>query len=520
MPAPQGTRFAEHRGGQASGPVSAPLRRCPSCGEQYPLDFVVCPKDATTLELPDLGDDPLIGEVLAGTFCITGLIGEGGMGRVYEAEHVRLPKRFAIKVMLEELVKHPDALSRFEREAQAVARVTSEHVIEVVDLVRLKDSRPCLVTELLEGQELGELLEEKGKMPIATAITIARQVCRGLAAAHAVGIIHRDLKPSNLFLVHRTDGKPFVKVLDFGVAKLSDGAQLTRTGMVVGTPAYMSPEQARGDKSVDERADVYSLGAVLYHMLTGSPPFIGDEPGVVLTRVLTEDPQRLKDLERSIPDDIEHLVQRAMARTPEGRPRTIVDFERDLAAFDKSGDAPSGRAAMPTAHTIGTRDTVLESAASPREMSSPSVGARFGRYSAMAIAVCWAGLNFALVLAGGAAALRMFSGRGRIGDMELVLLFVVAGIVAVLALASAGRALSSRWRSAPAVDRLAGVFAAAAVSLLALAGFITVALSDYALLGPPPNGDVMQYVEIGTFAGPLMFAFLVFFWGIRRAGKS
>src|SRR5450432_2403469 len=127
MASPVGTRFRESGGAPASG-VSGPSRRCPSCGEQYPLDFVVCPKDASALERPELGDDPLFGEVLAGAFCITGVLGEGGMVRVYSAEHVRLPKRFAIKVMQEELVKHPDALARFEREAQAMARVSSEHV--------------------------------------------------------------------------------------------------------------------------------------------------------------------------------------------------------------------------------------------------------------------------------------------------------------------------------------------------------------------------------------------------------
>src|SRR6185312_10434268 len=145
-------------------------RRCPTCGARYPLDYKVCPKDATSLE-EAAGDDPLIGEVLAGSFLITGTLGEGGMGRVYEAEHVRLPKRFAIKVMLEQLASHPDAVARFEREAQAVAKIASPHVVEVVDVVRVQ-GRPCMVSELLQGEELADVLDRVGKLPLARAIAI------------------------------------------------------------------------------------------------------------------------------------------------------------------------------------------------------------------------------------------------------------------------------------------------------------------------------------------------------------
>jgi Protein kinase domain len=156
------------------GQKGPPSRRCSTCGASYPVDFLVCPKDATSLEVKADGDaDPLIGEVLAGSFCVTGVLGSGGMGRVYEAEHVRLPRRFAVKVMHGELAGHVEAMARFEREAQAVAQVVSEHVVEVVDVVRSRDGRPCIVTELLQGEELGALLDRSGKLPLPTTIKFA-----------------------------------------------------------------------------------------------------------------------------------------------------------------------------------------------------------------------------------------------------------------------------------------------------------------------------------------------------------
>ena len=194
----------------------APLvRQCPTCNRSYPADFLVCPKDATALSREGSAEyDPLIGDVLAGTFRVTKVLGAGGMGRVYEAEHVRLPRRLAVKVMHESLMQVPEAMGRFEREAQAVARIESEHVLEVVDVIRTREGQPCLVAELLEGEDLASVLERMGKVPISSAITVCRQVCRGLAAAHAAGVIHRDLKPSNLFLVWRPDKSILIKILD------------------------------------------------------------------------------------------------------------------------------------------------------------------------------------------------------------------------------------------------------------------------------------------------------------------
>ncbi|MCK6491750.1 MAG: serine/threonine protein kinase, partial [Planctomycetes bacterium] len=203
------------------------------------------------------------------------------MGRVYVAQHLRIPRRFAVKIMHDQLAAHAEAVARFEREAQAVARITNDHVIDIVDVVRVQ-GRAALITELLEGEELGLYLDRAGKLPLPQAIAICRQVCRGLAAAHAVKVVHRDLKPSNLFVMTRDDGSLHVKILDFGVAKLVDGTELTGSGMLLGTPAFMAPEQALGARDVDHRADIYALGAVLYQSLTGQLPFPDDDPARTL----------------------------------------------------------------------------------------------------------------------------------------------------------------------------------------------------------------------------------------------
>lgn len=325
------------RAGGRAGDTNA--KRCTRCGASYPFDFKVCPKDGVPLQVAvgpqseDAEDDPLIGEVLAGAYCILGPLGEGGMGRVYEAEHVRLPRKFAVKVVAPELARNAEALGRMEREAQAASRVLHPNVLDVVDVVRVHDGRPCMVTELLQGEELGLMLDRVNKLPLLQAIDICKQTCRGLSAAHAQGIVHRDLKPANLFLCHREGEPSVVKILDFGVAKMMDGAQLTRFGTVVGTPTYMAPEQARGAPDVDARADVYGVGAVLYHLVAGQPPFDDDEPARILSRVVMDNPRPMRQIDPSIPPAIEAIVARAMAKRPEERTPTVKALETELSTL-------------------------------------------------------------------------------------------------------------------------------------------------------------------------------------------
>src|SRR5688572_6680844 len=267
--APQGSAplIAPARGSQASfsDALSEGMpnsRRCPTCDRRFPAAFKVCPHDATPLEDAPDDEDPMIGAVLGGSYEVIRMVGEGGMGRVYEARHQRLPsKRFAVKMLHPDLARQPEVMTRFQREAEASSVLTHPNVVEVFDVSSSSDGRPYIVAELLQGEEMGNHLERVHKMPVTAAAHVVRQICAALGAAHAAGIVHRDVKPENVFL--SGDGTQ-VKVLDFGISKVGDNKDgLTKTGTVMGTPDYMAPEQARGDK-VDARADIYAAGAILY----------------------------------------------------------------------------------------------------------------------------------------------------------------------------------------------------------------------------------------------------------------
>jgi len=314
---------------------------CPNCNNRYPKEFRVCPQDATILD-DATENDPLIGAVLGGNYQVVRLIGEGGMGRVYQARHTRLTgKQFAIKLLHDEIVHQPDMLARFEREAQSAATIGHPNVVEVVDVCRLEDGRPFIVTEFLEGEELGALLDRVGKLSPESAIRITRQICRALMAAHARGIIHRDMKPENVFLVGDLSA-PRVKIIDFGISKQSDdSAKLTRTGMVMGTPAFMAPEQARGEH-VDQQADVYAVGGILYRCVTGHKPYEGEDGAMVLTQVLTEEPRRPRAVDPSVPGELELVIERAMARNCADRLANMAELEAELAAIDSSPGSVDG----------------------------------------------------------------------------------------------------------------------------------------------------------------------------------
>lgn len=313
-------------------------RECPGCGARYPGNYIVCPLDATPLEEVETGADPLIGKVLGECYEIVRVIGYGGMATVYEARHTRLPaKRYAIKLLLPEFAVKPELVIRFAREAETASRIEHENVVDVYDVHRTDEGTPYIVCEYLEGKELGDLLHEAGRLPPAIVVGIACQICEGLRAAHEAGVVHRDVKPENVFLVGDPPD-PQAKLLDFGISKVAetDGeGKLTRTGLVMGTPSYMPPEQARGAK-VDHRTDIYGVGAILYRALTGRLPFDGDDPTAVLAAVLTKEPERPRAVEPSVPEGLELIIERAMAKEPDERYPTMEALREDLKKWAQS----------------------------------------------------------------------------------------------------------------------------------------------------------------------------------------
>ncbi|MEO8705469.1 MAG: protein kinase [Kofleriaceae bacterium] len=300
-------------------------------------------------------DDALIGFVLADKYRIVRQIGRGGMGVVYEAQHIQLGKRVAIKLMLEKYQDDTEAIARFQREAVAASRIGNPHIIDVSDVGVGHDGRSFVVMELLNGLPLSQVREMTGPMPPWRAVSIMRQVLRAVGAAHAKGIIHRDLKPDNIFLIGQDDQHDFVKLLDFGISKVLDldeqiaFTKLTHTGVVMGTPLYMAPEQAQG-LPVGAGADIYACGAILYELLSGRPPFEGQTYAVLVAKLLTAEPDHLASLRPGLPLALVNAVHRALAKEPQDRFATAELFaaslpgERTPSQIELAGTLDSGLA--------------------------------------------------------------------------------------------------------------------------------------------------------------------------------
>jgi len=265
------------------------------------------------------------------------LIGEGGMGVVYLAEHPGIGRRAAVKVLRTGLTDNPEIARRLFNEARAANAIRHPGIVEVFDCGTLPSGDSYIVMELLEGENLAARLRQVGKLPIADARRIAAQTAAALAAAHAAGIVHRDLKPDNLYLVadDRDTSGEMVKVLDFGIAKLAqDGSGpasvRTRTGSVMGTPAYMSPEQCRGTRDIDHRTDIYALGVILFEMVCGRPPFVSDGFGEMIHFHLNEPPPAPRTINPAVPEDLERLILWCLAKDPAARIQTMTDVHAFL----------------------------------------------------------------------------------------------------------------------------------------------------------------------------------------------
>ena len=276
------------------------------------------------------------GAMLAGKYRIERVIGQGGMGVVVQAHHLSLDEKVAIKLLLPGALGNPSAVERFAREARAASKIKSEHVARVIDVGELDTGSPYMVMEYLEGRDLSSLLTERGAIAVDLAVLYVLQACEALAEAHSLGIVHRDIKPANLFLANRPSGPPAIKVLDFGISKSTlstEHANLTKTTAVMGSPLYMSPEQMQSSKNVDARSDIWSLGIVLYELVTGQVPFQADTLPELVLAVVQREPPALETMQSNLPADFSAVVRRCLAKDPSVRYASVGELAADLARF-------------------------------------------------------------------------------------------------------------------------------------------------------------------------------------------
>ncbi|MGH7608198.1 MAG: serine/threonine-protein kinase, partial [Gemmatimonadales bacterium] len=328
------------------------MKTCPVCSTAYADDVKFCPNDGQTLRSAAPASD-LVGQVVADRYHVLKKLGEGGMGQVYLAEHVKMGRRSAIKVMNPAMVHDPDAVARFNREAANASRINHPNVCAIYDFGETPppDNLIYLAMEYIEGEPLTDLLEREGALPVARATQVFLQTADALQAAHDLGIVHRDLKPDNIMLTRRKDGGSAVKVVDFGIAKAVGGDQsgqkVTKTGLVVGTPEFMSPEQLSGD-AVDGRSDLYALALVFFRMLTGKLPFEATTVQETMVKRLTDEPVTLAmarpDL--AFPPGLQPVLDTALARSPLERYQSVAKFASDVGTVTGAG-ARRATAAVP-----------------------------------------------------------------------------------------------------------------------------------------------------------------------------
>ena len=298
-----------------------------------------------------------VGDVLAGKYRVDKILGIGGMGMVVAATHLELDQRVALKFMLPGSIESSESSARFLREARAAGRLNSDHVCRVMDVGRFDTGVPYIVMEYLQGENLAELLRRRGPLRVSEAVDFILQGIEGLAEAHAHGIIHRDLKPDNLFLHKRNDGGSLVKVLDFGISKLSSGGNSTKTGDIMGSPAYMAPEQMESTRSVDHRADVWSLGVVLYQLVVGKAPFTGDTLPLLCLHVVNDAPKPMSAIRGDLPEAFEAVVMKCLEKEPGERYADVGLLAKALAPFGPK-NATTSASRIEIVLTRSRRDSV------------------------------------------------------------------------------------------------------------------------------------------------------------------
>jgi serine/threonine protein kinase len=385
-----------------------------------------------------------LGSVVNGKYRLSRLLGDGGMGSVYEAQHAVLGTRVAIKVLHPDLARRGGLVERFLQEARVAAQIRNPHVVQVTDVDRTSDGQAYIVMELLEGEALSSVLERQPKLPIMTACDYMLQVLSALDAAHALGVIHRDLKPENVFLTFAA-GKPVMKLIDFGIAKArrldQEQKSLTVAGVVMGTAEYMAPEQARSADKVDARADLYAAGVILYEMIAGCRPVSGDDARVIALKVEQGDVVPLVRAAPEVPRDIAGLVHRAMAARPELRFASATEMRLALEKARRQGTAAPGgddrrgaTAAQPAAwekhSTLGMQPGPAHPPNAREQQVTPAVQTIRAPPIATALApAAYAGAAVPLASPGGDAKPR---GHGRIVAMVALPVLLGASVVALL----------------------------------------------------------------------------------------
>ena len=317
------------------------------------------------------------GDLLAGKYRFERVLGRGGMGVVVAAFHVQLAQPVAMKFLLREACAHPEAVSRFLREARAAVRIQSEHVARVLDVGELEPGVPYIVMEYLRGSDLGEVVSASGALQVSDAVDYVLQACEAIAEAHALGIVHRDLKPANLFLTRRPDGSGFVKVIDFGISKatqegggLGESANMTSTTAMLGSPRYMSPEQIRSTKNVDHRTDIWALGVVLFEILTARPVYLAETLSGLIAMIGADPPPLLRSVRSHAPVALERVIARCLEKDPARRFAHVGELAMALAQI---GDQ---RAKASAERTVGILRAagLLDAPAGARTWPAPGAG--------------------------------------------------------------------------------------------------------------------------------------------------
>ncbi len=349
-------------------------------------------------ELPGEKDE-LVGSTIDARYEVEKVLGEGGMGLVYKARHVVLDKPLALKVLRPDVSRDQEIITRFQQEARSASAIGNQHIIDITDFGTLSNGSTYFIMEFLDGTDLTGAIEEGGTIDAVRTVHIAKQLCQALGAAHDAGIVHRDLKPDNIYLIRRGGDSNFVKVLDFGIAKVGgSSSKLTRAGQVFGTPHYMSPEQCAGS-GVDHRTDVYALGIIMYEMTTGDVPFDADNLMGILTKHLYEEPVRPRETNPSIPEELELVILKAIAKQADARYQSMYELFEDLERLEQG----IGTMARETTSSFLLQDSTAEPVApAPTDAYVPqSSGSKTGMIAAIVVLLLAIGGGAAFLLSQG-----------------------------------------------------------------------------------------------------------------------